>query len=116
MCAIALGCNPVVAHDPVWTVTDDAPFVAWKSKIGSDAGTPILAGEQILIGTNNAFPRDGRTKDECGVLLSFSRKEGDFLWQLTHAPPTPSQRLADTRYTWAASNRWKAGVLSNQQG
>lgn len=85
MCAIALGCNPVVAHDPVWTVTDDAPFVAWKTKIGSDAGTPILAGEQILIGTNNAFPRDGRTKDDCGVLMSFSRKEGDFLWQLTHA-------------------------------
>ncbi|HAK93914.1 MAG TPA: pyrrolo-quinoline quinone [Planctomycetes bacterium] len=57
--------------------------IRWQVLIGNETyGTPIVAAGRVLIGTNNARPRDERRKGERGVLLCLDEKDGSFLWQL----------------------------------
>src|SRR6478735_787595 len=46
--------------------------VKWVSKLGSQTyGNPSVANGKILVGTNNATPRDPKFKDDRGNLYSF---------------------------------------------
>lgn len=57
--------------------------VRWAARLGNITyGVPIVGGGRVLIGTNNARPRDGRLQGDRGVLMCFDEKDGRFLWQL----------------------------------
>jgi len=68
--------------------------IKWVAELGSRSfGQPVVAGDKVLIGTNNQHPRNPRdrgkpTADEPdgppidrGVLMCFRASDGKFLWQ-----------------------------------
>jgi outer membrane protein assembly factor BamB len=72
--------------------------VKWVEKLGSQTyGNTVVANGKVLIGTNNAVPRDPRFKDDKSVLLCFDEKSGEFLWQLT-VPKLASGKVNDWEY------------------
>src|SRR6202008_2461873 len=51
-------------------------------------GGPVVADGKVLVGTNNAVPRDPKTKGkDKAVLMAFNEADGKFLWQLAHDIP-----------------------------
>jgi outer membrane protein assembly factor BamB len=59
--------------------------VRWVAELGSYSyGGPVVAGDKVFVGTNNAQPRDPAVTDDRGVLMAFRAKDGAFLWQATH--------------------------------
>jgi hypothetical protein len=71
---------------PIWIVTgNNRDSYIWKTRIGSHSSTPIASENRIFVGTNNAEPRDPSVMSDQGVLMCFSRKDGRFQWQRTHA-------------------------------
>jgi outer membrane protein assembly factor BamB len=57
--------------------------IKWVARLGNEThGTPVVAGGRVLVGTNNAEPRDPRHQGDRGVLMCFDEKDGKFLWQL----------------------------------
>ncbi len=57
--------------------------VKWVARLGNITyGTPVVGSGRVLIGTNNARPRDSRLQGDRGVLMCFDEKDGRFLWQL----------------------------------
>jgi outer membrane protein assembly factor BamB len=72
--------------------------VKWVVKLGSQTyGNTVVASGKVLIGTNNATPRDPRFKDDKSLLLCFNEYNGDFLWQLT-VPKLASGKVNDWEY------------------
>jgi len=72
--------------------------VKWVEKLGSQTyGNTVIANGKVLIGTNNATPRDERFKDDKSLLLCFNEYNGDFLWQLT-VPKLASGKVNDWEY------------------
>jgi outer membrane protein assembly factor BamB len=59
--------------------------VKWAAALGNETlGNPVIAGGRVFIGTNNGVPRDRAVQGDKGVLMCFSEKTGDFLWQAVH--------------------------------
>lgn len=57
--------------------------IKWVVPLGTETySTPIVGGGKVLIGTNNANPRDPRHKGDRGVLLCLDEKDGSLCWQL----------------------------------
>ncbi len=57
--------------------------IKWTAELGNQTySTPIIAGGRVLIGTNNANPRDPRHKGDRKVLLCLDEKDGSLCWQL----------------------------------
>lgn len=57
----------------------------WAAALGTHTyGNPVVAGGRVYIGTNNGAPRDPAVAGDKGVLMCFSEKTGDFLWQAVH--------------------------------
>ena len=57
----------------------------WAAALGTHTyGNPVVAGGRVYIGTNNGAPRDPAVVGDKGVLMCFSEKTGDFLWQAVH--------------------------------
>lgn len=72
--------------------------VKWVAKLGSQTyGNPSVANGKILVGTNNATPRDERIKDDRGNLYAFNEYNGDYLWQLA-VPKLASGKVNDWEY------------------
>ncbi len=71
---------------PQWDCsTADPEFVYWRSAIGTNCGFPAIGKNRILIGTNNAHPRDKRVVADSGIMMCFDPGDGRFLWQTAHA-------------------------------
>src|SRR5262245_10658485 len=69
--------------------------VKWVEKLGSQTyGNTTVASGKVLIGTNNATPRDPRFKDDKSILLAFNEYNGEFIWQLT-VPKLASGKVND---------------------
>ena len=47
-------------------------------------GGPTIAGDLVVVGTNNERPRDPDATGDRGVLMAFDRHDGSFRWQITH--------------------------------
>jgi outer membrane protein assembly factor BamB len=84
-----------------WNVEEgDVQNLLWSADLGSRSyGGPVVAGQQVYIGTNNQNPRDKKwIKDgepiDLGVLMAFGEKDGKFLWQ-TVFPKLPGGRVRD---------------------
>lgn len=87
--------------------------IKWVADLGSKAyGGPIVAGGKVIIGTNNMKPRDkkwdfidkktGKPVD-LGVVMCFSERNGDFLWQAVHEK-LPGGQVVDWPYEGICSS------------
>jgi len=57
--------------------------VKWSVSLGDNAyGSPVIAGGKVLVGANNAEPRDPRHADDRAVLLCLNEADGSLCWQL----------------------------------
>jgi outer membrane protein assembly factor BamB len=57
--------------------------VRWTAPLGGQThGSPVVAGDRILIGTNRQRARDPRLRGDCGVLLCLDARDGRLVWQL----------------------------------
>src|SRR5207244_11393189 len=63
--------------------------IKWLAELGSYAyGGPVVADGKVLVGTNNAAPRDPKNKGkDKAVVMAFNEAEGKFLWQIVHDIP-----------------------------
>ena len=59
--------------------------VEWSTPIGWTAGPPVVAGDRVLVGTDNRNPRDPKLLGDHGVMMVFRFANGAFLGQLSHA-------------------------------
>ena len=69
--------NPPVDWDPV-----TGRNIVWSVELGNETyGRPVVAGDAVYVGTNNASHRNPAVEDEAGVLMAFHAKDGTLLWQ-----------------------------------
>ncbi len=72
--------------------------VKWVAKLGSQSyGNPVVSSGKVLVGTNNATPRDERFTDDRSILLALDEYSGGFLWQLV-VPKLASGKVNDWEY------------------
>ncbi len=63
---------------------DDPAALRWKVKTGTVSyGSPVIAGGQVFVGTNNAAELRAGVSGDRGVLAAFDIRTGAFRWQLT---------------------------------
>jgi HEAT repeat protein len=84
---------PSVAPQPQTTVaqTGNPPVnwntttgrnIVWSVELGNETfGRPVVAGDVVYVGTDNARHMNPDYQEECGVLMAFRAKDGAFLWQ-----------------------------------
>jgi outer membrane protein assembly factor BamB/predicted RNA methylase len=106
-----------------------AKNVKWAAKLGTQTyGTPVVAGGQVYVGTNNGagyLPRYPSNID-LGCLLCFRESDGEFLWQFSaeklasgrvHDWPMQGMGgppLVEGERMWIVSNRWEVLCLDTQ--
>ena len=74
--------NPPVDWD-----TTTGRNVAWTVELGNETyGRPVVAGDVVYVGTDNARRLNSAYTEDAGVLVALSAKHGTFLWQDV-APP-----------------------------
>ena len=70
--------------------------IRWRAALGTEShSSPVVSGGRVVIGTNNAKPRDPKHDGDRGVLMCFDEKTGDFLWQLV-----VPKRSEDQYFDW----------------
>lgn len=80
--------------------------IKWVADLGSRSyGSPVIANGKILVGTNNAAPRDPNNAGNRAVLMAFRESDGKFLWQ--HAEPYPANNV----FQDAVARRWWSTAL-----
>ena len=84
---------PSVAPQPQTTVaqTGNPPVdwdtttgrnIVWSVELGNETfGRPVVAGDAVYVGTDNARQLNPAFQEECGVLMAFRVTDGRFLWQ-----------------------------------
>jgi outer membrane protein assembly factor BamB/HEAT repeat protein len=69
--------NPPLDWDPL-----TGRNIVWSAPLGNDTfGRPVVAGGQVHVGTDNARHLNPACQENCGVLMAFAAKTGEFLWQ-----------------------------------
>ena len=69
--------NPPVDWD-----TSTGRNIVWSVELGKETfGRPVVAGDVIYVGTDNAREMNPAYQEECGVLMAFRATDGKFLWQ-----------------------------------
>ena len=69
--------NPPVDWDPT-----TGRNIVWSVELGYETfGRPVVVGDTVYLGTDNARPRNPDYKEESGVLMAFRATDGKFLWQ-----------------------------------
>jgi outer membrane protein assembly factor BamB/HEAT repeat protein len=69
--------NPPVDWD-----TATGRNIVWSVELGPGTlGRPVVAGDAVYVGTNNATQMNSGYQKEAGVLKAFQAKDGTFLWQ-----------------------------------
>jgi outer membrane protein assembly factor BamB len=76
--------TPVIrtGHPPVdWEPTTGRNIV-WSIELGNETfGRPVVAGDVVYVGTDNARHMNPAYQEDAGVLVAFQAKDGKFLWQ-----------------------------------
>lgn len=87
-----------LAAGPEWPVSWDVEKrtnVKWIAQLGSQTyGSPVVAGGQVYIATNNEPARNPKEAGDRGVLMCFRESDGQFLWQRTH------EKLKEDHLDW----------------
>jgi outer membrane protein assembly factor BamB/HEAT repeat protein len=69
--------NPPVDWD-----TATGRNIVWSVELGNETfGRPVVAGDAVYVGTDNARHMNPAFREDAGVLLAFQAKDGKFLWQ-----------------------------------
>jgi outer membrane protein assembly factor BamB/HEAT repeat protein len=69
--------NPPVDWD-----TRTGRNVVWSVELGNETyGRPVVAGDAVYVGTDNARHMNPTYRQESGVLMAFRATDGKFLWQ-----------------------------------
>ncbi len=69
--------NPPVDWD-----TTTGRNIVWSVALGNETfGRPVVAGDAVYVGTDNARQLNPAFREECGALLAFRATDGGFLWQ-----------------------------------
>jgi len=56
--------------------------IVWSVEVGGDTfGRPVVVGDTVYLGTDNATHMNPAYQDDAGVLAAFQAKDGKFLWQ-----------------------------------
>jgi len=56
--------------------------IRWVVPLGSQSyGNPVISNGKVYVGTNNEGTRDTAITGDKGVVMCFSEKDGEFLWQ-----------------------------------
>ena len=64
-----------------WDTTTGRNIV-WSVDLGNETyGRPVVAGDTVYVGTDNARHLNPAYEDEAGVLAAFQATDGAFLWQ-----------------------------------
>jgi outer membrane protein assembly factor BamB/HEAT repeat protein len=85
--------TPLVTEPPPATTTSTGnPPIDWDTRTGRNIvwsvelgeetfGRPVIAGDAVYIGTDNARRLNPGCQDDCGVLMAFQASDGTFTWQ-----------------------------------
>jgi HEAT repeat protein/outer membrane protein assembly factor BamB len=77
--AVRANASPPLRWDP-----ETGKNILWQARLGDETyASPVVAGGQVFIGTDNGEPRDVSDQREEGVLMAFAADTGNFLWQDT---------------------------------
>ena len=69
--------NPPVDWD-----TTTRRNIVWSVELGNETfGRPVVVGDAVYVGTNNARHLNPAYQDDAGVLVALQAKDGKFLWQ-----------------------------------
>ena len=69
--------NPPVDWD-----TTTGRNIVWSVELGNETfGRPVVAGDAVYVGTDNARHMNPAYQEDAGVLMAFHAKDGQFLWQ-----------------------------------
>jgi len=69
--------NPPVDWD-----TTTGRNIVWSVELGKETyGRPVVAGDAVYVGTDNARFMNPAYQEEAGVLMAFQAKDGTRLWQ-----------------------------------
>jgi len=69
--------NPPVDWDPA-----SGRNIAWSVELGNQTyGRPVVAGDAVYVGTDNARHLNPDFQEDAGVLMAFHTTDGKFLWQ-----------------------------------
>jgi outer membrane protein assembly factor BamB len=72
--------------------------VKWVVKLGSQSyGTPNIFKDRILLGTNNALPRNPKLTGDRSVVLCLDEATGAYKWQLA-VPKLGTGKVSDWEY------------------
>jgi len=64
-----------------WDVTTGRNIV-WSVELGNETyGRPVVAGDAVYVGTDNARHMNPAYQDDAAVLVALDAKDGKFLWQ-----------------------------------
>jgi HEAT repeat protein/outer membrane protein assembly factor BamB len=56
--------------------------IVWSVEVGGETfGRPVVVGDAVYLGTDNATHMNPAYQDDAGVLAAFQAKDGTFLWQ-----------------------------------
>jgi hypothetical protein len=69
-------------NPPVDWNTTTGRNIVWSVELGNETfGRPVVAGDAVYVGTDNARRMDPACQEECGVLMACRATDGAFLWQ-----------------------------------
>jgi outer membrane protein assembly factor BamB len=69
--------NPPVDWD-----TTTGRNIVWSVELGNETyGRPVVAGDVVYVGTDNARHLNPAFEEDAGVLVALQAKDGKFLWQ-----------------------------------
>ncbi len=69
-------------NPPVDWNTATGRNIVWSVELGDETfGRPVVAGNTVYVGTDNARRMNPACQEECGVLMAFRATDSAFLWQ-----------------------------------
>jgi HEAT repeat protein/outer membrane protein assembly factor BamB len=72
----------LTGNPPVDWDTTTGRNIVWSVELGNETyGRPVVAGDAVYAGTDNARHMNPDYKEDAGVLMAFQAKDGKFLWQ-----------------------------------
>ena len=69
-------------NPPVDWNTSTGRNIVWSVELGNETfGRPVIAGDAVYVGTDNARHMNPAYQEECGALEALRATDGTFLWQ-----------------------------------
>jgi outer membrane protein assembly factor BamB len=70
------------SNPPVDWNTSTGRNIVWSVELGNETfGRPVVAGDVVYVGTDNARHMNPAYEEDAGVLMAFQANDGKFLWQ-----------------------------------